>query len=68
MLQKAKMFRNKSKMTNGFLSPNYYYNRCPKQVSSYGGREGGIGGLVGGFFMRGNKSKFLRQSTLYSLS
>ncbi len=32
-----------------------------------GGREGGIGGLVGGIFMRGNKSKFLRQSTLYSL-
>ncbi len=32
-----------------------------------GGREGGIGGLVGGIFMRGNKSFFLRQSTLYSL-
>ncbi len=31
------------------------------------GREGGIGGLVGGIFMRGNKSTFLRQSTLYSL-
>ncbi len=31
-------------------------------------QEGGIGGLVGGIFMRGNKSIFLRQSTLYSLS
>ncbi len=38
-----------------------------KQMSSYGGREGGIGGLVGGIFMRGNKSIFLRHSTLRSL-
>ncbi len=39
------------------------YNRCPKQMSSYGGqeggREGGIGGLLGGIFMRGNKSFLL---------
>ncbi len=26
--------------------------------------EGGIGGLLGGIFMRGNKSNFLRQSAL----
>ncbi len=26
--------------------------------------EGGIGGLLGGIFMRGNKSHFLRQSAL----
>ncbi len=28
--------------------------------------EGGIGRLLGGIFMRGNKSKFLRHSALYS--
>ncbi len=39
-----------------------------KKMSSYGGREGGIGGLVGGIFMRGNKSIFLRHSALPSLS
>ncbi len=29
--------------------------------------EGGIGGLLGGIFMRGNKSIFLRQGALRSL-
>ncbi len=29
---------------------------------------GGIGGLLGGIFMRGNKSNLLRQGALYSLS